>query len=347
MAKPHDILLQRLQEIGTIRLIARLDDAASVGHDSQEYLHVFVPDLHLVSTNVRPRFKYGFDHAALFSKVIDALMSTWDDLEDAGHQMRVTQMGDFVDLWRESNNELTGIRTVLDCFPDIRDRVVRNAEDSLGANLILGNHDLDAGETRDFARARMSIHLPGVNRTMMATHGDRFDTGELMTPDALAAWAVWLFGRLTPPSSYPMKQLRELRAKEMPTDQSAQIQGDGTLNEMAEPVSDLPRRFNVKPVKDPGARGEAHSLLPRAVETVKQLRAVPEADGKPIAPNLRVVVIGHSHQPRLVEDATSKLVLMDCGAWIESFQIDGKGPKHPNRQLGVACGSDLRIYQID
>jgi UDP-2,3-diacylglucosamine pyrophosphatase LpxH len=346
MTSPHDVFLARLKDVADVRLVARLDDAAAVGNTSKEYLHVFVPDLHLVSKKVRPRFAYGFDHAEMFSRVIDALLATWEDLEEAGHQMRVTQLGDFVDLWRESNNDITGIRHVLDSFPDIRDRFVRNAEDSIAANLILGNHDLDAGESRDFARARMAIHLPGVNRTMMATHGDRFDIGELLVADKLAAWAVWLFGRLAQPVTYPLKELRSMRDDQMPKDLTAKIQGDASLGEMASLSSSLPARFNVTRVEERDGRGEAHSLLQRAVETVKQLRHVVESDGKPIAPNLKVVVVGHSHHARLIEDKTAGLVLMDCGAWIEGHRI-GDGPTRPNRQLGATCGSDLRIYQLD
>jgi hypothetical protein len=78
---------------------------------------------------------------------------------------------------------------------------------------------------------------------------------------------------------------------------------------------------------------------------VQTLRTEPASDGQPSAPNLTVLVIGHTHQARLVVDHTANLVLMDCGAWIESYQVD-QGPKHPNRQLGAVCGADLRIYQL-
>ena len=50
--------------------------------------------------------------------------------------------------------------------------------------------------------------------------------------------------------------------------------------------------------------------------------------------------------PGLILDQKAKLVLMDCGAWIEFFKSGG-GQKRPNRQLGAVCGSDLRIYQVD
>ncbi len=336
MKSAHDIFLARLKKVGKIRLVARLDDAAATGDPSDEYLHVFVPDLHLVSKKVRPRFKYGFDHGLVFTKLIDAMLAAWDDLEEAGHEMRVTQLGDFVDLWRESNNELVGIRRVLDDFPDIRDRFVRNAEDSISANLLLGNHDLDAGQSRDFARARMSIHLPGVNRTLMATHGDRLDLLELLLPDQVAAWAVWLFGRLAKPVTYPLAQLRTMRDDQMPGDMTDSIMGDSALSDLAD-AEDRLSRFNVT---------TEHSLVTRAADTADQLRKVPDEDGEPIAPNLKVMVIGHSHHARMIHDQARGLVLMDCGAWVESYQV-GDGPKLPNRQIGVTCGSDLRIYQID
>jgi hypothetical protein len=87
-------------------------------------------------------------------------------------------------------------------------------------------------------------------------------------------------------------------------------------------------------------------LLPNAVRAVQTLRTEPDSDGQPAAPNLTVLVIGHTHHARLVVDHTANLVLMDCGAWIESYQVDQE-PKRPNRQLGAVCGADLRIYQLD
>ena len=41
----------------------------------------------------------------------------------------------------------------------------------------------------------------------------------------------------------------------------------------------------------------------------------PDSDGQPAAPNLTVLVIGHTHHARLVVDHTANLVLMDCDPW--------------------------------
>ena len=84
----------------------------------------------------------------------------------------------------------------------------------------------------------------------------------------------------------------------------------------------------------------------RQSNAMQTLRTEPDSDGQPAAPNLTVLVIGHTHHARLVVDHTAHRVLMDCGAWIESYQVD-RAPKHPNRQLGAVCGADLRIYQFD
>jgi hypothetical protein len=79
---------------------------------------------------------------------------------------------------------------------------------------------------------------------------------------------------------------------------------------------------------------------------VRTLRTEPDSHGQPAAPNPTVLVIGHTHHARLVVDHTAHLVLMDCGTWIESYQVD-REPKRPNRQLGAVSGADLRIYQFD
>src|SRR5499433_1033599 len=157
MAQPHDILLEHLTASVNVQLVARLHDPEAVGNTDTTYLHVFVPDLHLVSDEVRRTYQYGFDWRAEFTALTTALLETWDALEQAGHRFTVTQLGDFVDLWRQSN----------------------------------------------------------------------------------------------------------------------------------------------------------------AMQT---LRTEPDSDGQPAAPNLTVLVIGHTHHARLVVDHTAHRVLMDCGAWIESYQ---------------------------
>jgi UDP-2,3-diacylglucosamine pyrophosphatase LpxH len=238
-------------------------------------------------------------------------------------------------------------RLILESFPDIRDRFLRLGEDSIGARLLLGNHDLEVRQARDFERARMVHYLPGTNETVLATHGDSLDFWEVLIPDEVATFVLQTFGKLATPQTYPMATLRTLRDQTTPQDQRLQIQGDAVYAQALGEVSgDLPERFNIIDVYRPEDRAQAHRLLPNAVRTIQELRTRVEDNDQPIAAHLRVMVIGHSHHARVVVDHTANLVLMDCGAWIEHYQV-GQEEKRPNRQIGALCGADLRIYQLD
>jgi hypothetical protein len=347
MAQPHDILLEHLTAAGNVQLVARLHDPEAVGNTDTTYLHVFVPDLHLVSDEVRRTYQYGFDWRAEFTALTTALLETWDALQQAGHRFTVTQLGDFVDLWRQSDNSPSGVHDILEAFPDIRDRFLREADDSLGARLLLGNHDLEARDARDFDRARMIHYLPGSAGTLAATHGDAFDVIETTVPDQIAAFVLQTFGRLATPETYHMEEMRTLRDQTTTSrDERTRIQGDAMLTGLRAGTEDFPDRWSVIEVNQAADRRTAHRLLPNAVRAVQTLRTALDSDGQPAAPNLMVLVIGHTHHARLVVDHTANLVLMDCGAWIESYQVDQE-PKRPNRQLGAVCGADLRIYQFD
>jgi UDP-2,3-diacylglucosamine pyrophosphatase LpxH len=347
MAEPHDVLLEQLGATCRVQLIARLHNAEAVGNVDERYLHVFVPDLHLISAAKRPDYQYGFDWPEEFTALTTALLNTRATLQAEGHRMTVTQLGDFVDLWRESENHPQGVHAILESFPDIRDRFLRLAEDAVGPRLLLGNHDLEARQARDFERASMVHYLPGVGGTLLATHGDTFDFLEIVIDDNIATFVLQTFGRLATPQTYPLQTLRVLRDRNTPQDQRSEIQGDATLKSIDDMAAALADRVNVIEVQSAEDRHTAHPLLPNAVKTAEKLRTQIEDDGEPIAPHLKVMVIGHTHHARLIVDHSADLVLMDCGAWIENYRVGEAGEKRPNRQLGVSCGADLRIYQID
>jgi hypothetical protein len=265
--------------------------------------------------------------------------------------MTVTQLGDFVDLWRESGNDYHAVADILASYPDIQERFLPRpmpGQDAVFPNLLLGNHDLEAREAAGFGRARMVHYLPGANMTLMATHGDTFDFWELAIDDNLAAFVLKMLGGQVEPHEYPIPILRELRDRDTttPVDQTTRIQGDATLDAAPQTGMPVDAYVNVLKVHEPAQRALIHRLLPNAVKTAEQLRT-PSLNGDPaIAPHLQVTVIGHSHHARLIIDHPANLVLMDCGAWIENFRV-GQGPLQPNRQIGAICGADLRIYQLD
>jgi hypothetical protein len=108
--------------------------------------------------------------------------------------------------------------------------------------------------------------------------------------------------------------------------------------------------------RDDGRLAESHSLLPDALDFAAKVRAgkkrtLTAAQLGAALPELRTIVMGHSHVPRICvhRDAAAPendLVLMDCGAWIENSQF-AAGDVVPSCHVGVLCGGDARIYQID
>jgi len=356
MPQPHDIFLDQLGVALDVRLVARLHDAALVSNTDEKYLHVFVPDLHLLSAAQQQNYAYGFngvDHNGhdLFAELTTALLATRQVLRQANHDMTVTQLGDFVDLWRESANDYHAVPDILASYPDIQERFLPRptpGRDAVFPNLLLGNHDLEAREAAGFGRARMVHYLPGANMTLMATHGDAFDFWELAIDNDVAAFFLKMFGGRVEPNAYPMPTLKELRDLDTttPVDQTTHIQGDATFDVAPQTGAPLDDWSNVLEVHDPAQRAQQHRLLPNAVKTAEQLRTPSQRGDPAIVPNLQVMVIGHSHHARLIIDHPANLVLMDCGAWIENFHV-GQGPIHPNRQIGAICGADLRIYQLD
>ena len=342
MAKPHDIFLDHLKELLQVQLVARLKDDESVGNTNEKYLHVFVPDLHLLSRAARVDYRLKFDWSDEFTKVTTALIKTRDHLKRENHRMTVTQLGDFVDLWRESLEGPKSAKDIIESFPDIRDRFLRKSEDSVSARLLLGNHDLEVRKAAIFARARMSHYLPGTGWTLMATHGDIYDHMELFLPDVIQNVVLQILGRIPKPGTSSMQKLMDLQRKYPPNDN----QGDATFAEMGDAGPDLPSEFNVITVTDEQKRQKTHKCLPLAIKAAENLRTVEDPGGNLIAPQLKVMVLGHTHHARLVVDKIDDLILMDCGGWVGNYRV-GQQPKRPNHQLGAVCGSDLRIYQVD
>ena len=77
---------------------------------------------------------------------------------------------------------------------------------------------------------------------------------------------------------------------------------------------------------------------------------------------VRLMVVGHTHRARIVvaeeQDREARrrpatgdaLILMDCGAWNENATFadeHGRPRTTASAQIGVQCGSDVRIYQCD
>jgi UDP-2,3-diacylglucosamine pyrophosphatase LpxH len=277
------------------------------------------------------------------------------------------------DLWREgepaADKVNATVNRILKDNPEARTHLVRTSADSLQADLVRGNHDWYMSKSTQLNRAK-AAHVYAVDgkKTILATHGHVFDWIEDF-PDEFQGAIVERFGVKATPGK-PELDRRLLREKEMFIDEEETFwgiaeeedtgaQGDPPrILTREEESDDLPRQVNVWVAKGTFNLGnirKGHRLMPRALTYARELRKGTKLFRKKLnmsgkAPNLRTIVIGHSHHARICiyseRGAPDKrLVLADCGAWIEYARL--RNTIVPSCQIGVLCGGDMRIYQLD
>lgn len=383
----HRGILRRLlslrhnQYIQNIRLVARLDDPTLIGGSSVRPVFVFIPDLHLMSRAHRGRYRFNFrklkpkeyvKREVLFDQFCQAMLDFRNDLPDS-RMLKVVQLGDFVDLWRELEMKdepvSTTVGRILGDNPEAERHLVRTTVDSLRADLVRGNHDWEMSASTQLRRSRPAhVYAVDGKKTILATHGHVFDWVEDFS-DELQEAIVEKFGPHAPPGKRELD--RTLARKEdffideeetfwgIADDESTGPQGAKPRVLNREEESDtLPPQVNVWVTK--GTFNfekivQGHRLLPRALTYAREIRKGTSRYVKKLMlsgglPQLRTIVIGHSHHARICihheRGAPGKrLVLADCGAWIEYARF-GKTVV-PSCQIGVLCGGDMRIYQLD
>lgn len=373
----HRALLARLLSlrpklVRRVRLVARLYNDKLLGGDSTRRVFVFVPDLHLMSATGDERFRYGFRRInksvwlrrdLLLDGVCEALLAFWNEDLPTGVALRTVQLGDFVDLWREKrvlDEDVTGmVARILADSKVAQRRLIRSTSDSLEADMLVGNHDLRASKSTDLARARRAF-VYGMNnlRSLMATHGDLFDELEEWLNDKIQDWMVENFAEGVGGSVYPADRSRLHVPGELTGAQ-------GSRSVVVDSVEDdalFQDWVNVWVTRAGMPKSElekSHGLLPRALKWAKSLRAGNKKELNRLGlesalPDLRTIVVGHSHQARICVhrdpvDPANDLCLFDCGAWLEEMHFGKR--KNDDRvascTLGVLTGGDARIYQLD
>jgi UDP-2,3-diacylglucosamine pyrophosphatase LpxH len=368
----HRDILRRLlalkgEVVERIRLVARLFNDELLGVRSVARIYLFIPDLHLVSRPADEAYQYTFlklepdrfiQRNVLLDRVCGTMLDFWNDLPQ-GRFLKTVQLGDFLDLWREkefAQDDITGlVARILDDNPEARRRLVRRGTESLEPDILLGNHDLKAGESNELKRARRAFtYKAGTGSPILVTHGDLFDGLETLLDDELQEWFVEKFGPGVSASQYVLDRTIDR--------QDGQLGGsEGAASIVIEHEDDdvgLPDWMNVWVTIAPSEEElltQSHRLLPTALEYARGLRSglQPYLDKMGLAtalPDLRTIVIGHSHHARICihrdrEDSANNLVLVDCGAWIEFSRFGADIV--PSCQIGVLCGGDMRIYQLD
>jgi hypothetical protein len=368
--------LREDRKIRRVRLVSRLYNDELLGGDSSATTCVFIPDLHLVSAAAERLYKYGFRKLtpkhhiardALFSEFGQRLLALGETLAD--HTKLVTVvLGDLIDIWREENQsdeDVTSmVRRILDEFPDIQNLLLKMGAGSLRARLLLGNHEIwDRDGVIDsipLARARKSHLLTvGGATPILATHGHTFDGLEAMHDDLLQEFFVERFGPLV---SGKIRRLDRSADRKHATPNSGPRGDPPQILEnldQAELLSDWVNVWATNQLARPADLKQSHRFLPGVLELAEGLRqgrqsaldSMDLGDEGPL-PDLRAAVIGHTHHARIsvhkdTQSPDRDLVLMDCGAWIESCRFSGERGAVPSCQVGILCGGDARIYQLD
>lgn len=334
--RAHDYLLGGLAQINSIysiKLVARLYNPR-IGNPLTDRLYIFFPDMHLIDRQRRKEKDWrGFNHERMFVDVVKKLVELRH--MPSGIAFHTAQLGDFIDTWRIKGDEPQG---VLEDFGGITWSLFRGGTNSLNTKFVIGNHDARlAGKPLLSSRAYMRLFFPLTPEPKVyCTHGDLFSSIEAL-PDDLQEFFVYhttgtfiedLFHKLSGDKrDKVLKNLVKIREK------TCRKTDDFTTMDIDTPqpmlfTRDLADEINIK---------ADHQFLEPCRDWVQKINT--ERNFK-----LNAAIIGHTHKAGITVD-NNGFTIMDCGAWVGDYQANGRSI--PCCQMGVVCGNDFRIYQLD
>jgi UDP-2,3-diacylglucosamine pyrophosphatase LpxH len=339
--KAHAFLLDglfQLESVKGIKLVARLFDARINNQDSRR-LHVLIPDMHLITRETRKRRKKrSFNHERLFVDLLKKLIEL-KRVRD-GFPITVIQLGDCMDLWVEDPEHL---EKIISDFQPLFNYLYRDKNQSCDAQILVGNHDaalIKYAATDPRWGLRLLLPIAPEPRAL-ALHGDAFDWIEKL-PDDLQRWAVHLFtggpiqdiwNALTGGGG-PKKlgNFIDLRKEKS-------LSRDITKPSLLGRVMEL-KREAAADIEQPIVNiSKSHRFLKACCQRLKEMN-------RQTGLKINTVTLGHTHTAKLAVNQKPFVVVMDCGAWIGEYRV-GKDKALPNCQIGVICGNDYRIYQLD
>jgi UDP-2,3-diacylglucosamine pyrophosphatase LpxH len=340
----HADLLDSLTKVANVRLISAFADPR-LGFPDPNTLHVFVPDVHLISKQRQKTggFKFSTNYPDLLTRVLKNLRTFKLSGQKEKRAVFVYQVGDLLDLWRET--------PILDALGN----AVANIEDDFGklmsaftdtqleAQFLLGNHDFDLYRLPNYRQWERRFYLPDYrNPCGIVLHGDIFDWLEKL-PDAMQQMLVYYFAPQVSPGNFSIGQDQVDRfVHQFNGTHGYQnyIQAEQSLKigQFADPATAAP--FNVFS-GDHGAEDKVQ-FLDKAREICG--KADDEFEIK-----LNLAIIGHTHHPRIAykEDGNGLFVLLDCGAWIESCCTDADPTPVKSAHLAALSKDEIRLYQLD
>lgn len=329
----HDSLLSSLQSVAMVQLVACLRDARlNFGGDND--LHVFIPDIHLVTKKVRKRYPYGTNDTGVLTQALDAIRQLKQRAAGEQKKVSVFQIGDFMDLWRETPRMEERVDAASRIADDHRALMRALMAPGFKTRFLLGNHDFELYRWPNFVawERRYFLGPTGTTRPSgIALHGDVFDEVETFH-DTLQRLVVFFLSPFKTATDHELSDVLALVHQEnLRHDFTLQVGGDAHLGALAPTAAQvLPERHNV---------GE-HKFLSQAMLMCQRAN-------RDYGLSLRFAVIGHTHHARIAvhEQGEEFFALIDTGAWIENCVLPD-GTRHPNMQLTALSGNEVRIYQL-
>jgi UDP-2,3-diacylglucosamine pyrophosphatase LpxH len=333
----HSELLQSLQAVASVQLVARLQDDRLNFPQAGE-LHVFIPDLHLITAarRVEAGYTYGTNDPALLETVVKSLRALKLASAPAG-EVVVYQIGDLFDLWRQVDGLDPNANAASAIQNDHASLLAALRDPDLNAQFLLGNHDYDLYRFPNFdAWQRSYVLAPSV----MLLHGDVFDWVEQL-PEELKNLVLFLFTS-NPPGTADLEKLRPLNNRQRAGrnfHDFIQNRAPAPTGQWRDAADDDGRSWNVQ--VDGTAPKEMLLFLDEA-------RQKCDMANRQFGSALNVAVIGHTHHARIaVHDAADGFfALMDCGAWIENCNTADDPTPRPNAQIAALGANEARIYQL-
>lgn len=340
----HDELLGTLFALEGGRVDVSL--VASLQHEAigfPDQLHVFLPDIHLVTEERQACFKYGTNYAGLlrdFAVSFKAFKS--------GRNVTLYQVGDLLDLWRQSPQ--------MDPEEDVAASLANDRQELMGALLdpdlatqfLIGNHDFNLYKYPNFSAWERRAYLKDSKdgATAIALHGDIFDWMQIALgalPGAVQNFFVYLFAPIWPGDERQLGEIIHLNRRErgrMKLDQYIQAPQPVPLGSTLPADKKIPPRYNVQ---------TEEGQLSGGMQYAAAAKSLCEKANREYGTKLRIAIIGHTHHARiaLIDNGVGDVfTLVDCGAWIEQYRTPEAAQPLPNAQIAAVGGNEARIYQL-
>jgi UDP-2,3-diacylglucosamine pyrophosphatase LpxH len=274
-------------------------------------LIVCFPDIHLLERGPNDDFlDHRPEHEDRFLSLLDFLLEL---KEEEGDDLEIIQIGDMFDLWQAKGNT----NLISEAYPTIIGLL-----EKMKTTYVVGNHDIDLirwykdkGET--FGRRWRYYSTVEGKLRILYEHGFQADFANNQ-----GSWSGVIGREIT-----KIVGMKEYIYPDV--DVVLGSAWDATVRAFS--------KYNVfTPVRDPQGFNP-HEYLKFYLDLLEKYNRAETFDSfGPTQIDLTLVVMGHTHSPRLVQMPKNGRIyyLMDCGSWVNG-----------GHEIGVVSGKDMAVCQ--